>query len=105
MFSLYSATFMLFITQKSWSESVAACSVIGFNLPTIYSAEHAEHINEQVSRHIGATALYWTGASDSSLEGNWKCADGAAGNLGANGSGPGGWNPLGHWPARRWHGR
>jgi hypothetical protein len=93
VFTLYSATYMLFTTPKNWSESVAACSVIGFNLPTIYSAEHANQINEQVRKHIAATALYWTGASDAGLDGTWKWADGAAGNLGANGRGPGGWNP------------
>jgi hypothetical protein len=97
-FTLYSATYALLPTARTWARAEAVCEILGngssLNLATIYSADHSNAINAEVRKYIASTALYWVGARRTSGATSWSWADGL-GNLGANGSPPGwtGWNP------------
>jgi hypothetical protein len=99
-FTLYSATYALLPTARTWARAEAVCDILGIKLATIYSADHSNSINAEVRKYISSTALYWVGARRASLIERlagatpWVWVDGL-GNLGGDGKGPGwtGWNP------------
>jgi hypothetical protein len=100
-FTLYSATYALLPTARTWARAEAVCELLGngsqFKLATVYSADHANLINAEVRKYsslISSTAPYWIGASKAAGAASWGWVD-TLGNLGADGKGPGwtGWNP------------